>query len=243
MNKKITSLNDNKIPSYVSIYNQIYSDIVGGVYENGSQLPSEPVLAERYGVSRNTLRQALTILSEDHLIAKQQGKGTFITYDPGRGAPASRIVNPVIECARREITEVKISYNYGPPTEIAQHRLGIRVSEIVMASNNVYYSGGRPIGHSFVQIPVRYVNELDVDLNNEDEADALVNRRIFELASSAELSFKVVPAEDNVTAFLQVENETPIIYIEEILYGPQKEGIARCKFYFLPEDNDINFRL
>ena len=110
-------------------------------------------------------------------------------------------------------------------------------------SNNVYYSGGRPIGHSFVQIPVRYVNELDVDLNNEDEAYALVNRRIFELASSAELSFKVVPAEDNVTAFLQVENETPIIYIEEILYGSQKEGIARCKFYFLPEDYDINFRL
>ena len=70
MNKKITSLNDNKIPSYVSIYNQIYSDIVDGVYKNGSQLPSEPVLAEKYGVSRNTLRQALTILNEDHLIAK-----------------------------------------------------------------------------------------------------------------------------------------------------------------------------
>ena len=78
MNKKITSLNDNKIPSYVSIYNQIYSDIVDGVYKNGSQLPSEPVLAEKYGVSRNTLRQALTILNEDHLIAKQQGKGAEI---------------------------------------------------------------------------------------------------------------------------------------------------------------------
>ena len=87
MNKKITSLNDNKIPSYVSIYNQIYSDIVDGVYKNGSQLPSEPVLAEKYGVSRNTLRQALTILNEDTSSRSSRARGPSSPTTPGAARP------------------------------------------------------------------------------------------------------------------------------------------------------------
>lgn len=236
--------NDNRIPSYISVYNQIYADITNGVYTNGSQLPSEPALAEKYNVSRNTLRQALTILNENHLIIKRQGKGTFISYDPKHSHGLNdKIINPIVECARFEITKTNISYNYGPPTDIAQNRLGIRVSDIVMASDNVFYSGERPIGYSFVQIPVRYINELDVDLNSEEEAYEFVNRKIFELSNSAEVMLKVVPAGENITSFLNVEEGVPIIYIEEILYRNDKEGVARCKFYFSPDDYDIIFSI
>ena len=66
-----------KIPSYVPIYNQFYKDIMDGVYPVGSKLPSENELREIYGVSRNTLRQALAILYQDGFIEKFQGKGSF----------------------------------------------------------------------------------------------------------------------------------------------------------------------
>lgn len=77
MNMRYLSAN-GKVPVYVGVYNALYSDIMNGVYLENEILPGETALAEHYGVSRNTLRQALAILSEDGLIIRSQGKGTLV---------------------------------------------------------------------------------------------------------------------------------------------------------------------
>ena len=50
-----SKLYSSHVPSYVSIYNSLYSDIMDGVYPEGGVLPGEQQLAEKYNVSRNTL--------------------------------------------------------------------------------------------------------------------------------------------------------------------------------------------
>ena len=52
-----------------------------GEFSKNDRLPSEPDLARDLGVSRTTLRQALTLLQEDGLIKIIRGKGNFITKD------------------------------------------------------------------------------------------------------------------------------------------------------------------
>jgi GntR family transcriptional regulator len=56
-------------------------EIKSGRLELGGQLPGETVLAERFAVSRNTVRAALLELSRAGLIATRSGKGSFVTYD------------------------------------------------------------------------------------------------------------------------------------------------------------------
>lgn len=243
-NRKITSKSSEKIPSYVPIYNMLYSDILNGLYKSGSLLPSESVLTEKYGVSRNTLRQALTILNEDGLIIKRQGKGTEVSYKKDAKDDMDKTIkNPLLECSKEEIDEIDISYNYGPPTDIAQSKLNIKANEIVMASNSVYFVNKKPVAHSFIQIPVKHIDNIDVDLNSEDEVSNLINKKMFELAVSAKVHIKLVFAEKNITDFLQIPVNTPIIYFEEILYNSQLEGIARCKFYFIPDQYEISLNL
>lgn len=77
----------SKIPTYVGIYNSLYADITSGVYPENESLPGEVALAEKYNVSRNTLRQALAILCEDGLIVRAQGRGTIVA--PGRRPPSA----------------------------------------------------------------------------------------------------------------------------------------------------------
>lgn len=47
----------------------------------GEQLPGEHALAERFGVSRTTVRAALAELCEAGLIATRTGKGSYVLFD------------------------------------------------------------------------------------------------------------------------------------------------------------------
>jgi hypothetical protein len=45
-------------------------------------IPSEPALAEWYGVSRTTIRSGIRLLTERGLVEVRPGKGTYVTWQP-----------------------------------------------------------------------------------------------------------------------------------------------------------------
>jgi GntR family transcriptional regulator, transcriptional repressor for pyruvate dehydrogenase complex len=77
---------------------QLATAIRLGVYPTGSVLPPERDLAERMGVSRATLREAIAALRQAGMVRTTRGRGggTVVAYEPV--APA---VGPQIEQGRR----------------------------------------------------------------------------------------------------------------------------------------------
>ncbi|WP_195959881.1 GntR family transcriptional regulator, partial [Clostridium tertium] len=63
---------------YVEVYNTLFKMIKEEDLPDNYRLPSEPDLAKELGVSRTTLRQALSLLQDDGLIKNIRGKGNFI---------------------------------------------------------------------------------------------------------------------------------------------------------------------
>jgi GntR family transcriptional regulator, transcriptional repressor for pyruvate dehydrogenase complex len=64
---------------YEQIVQQIEESIVKGDLKPGDQLPAERDLAQRFGVSRTAVREAVKALREKGLVEAYSGKGTFIT--------------------------------------------------------------------------------------------------------------------------------------------------------------------
>ena len=58
-------------------------EIREGKYAIGQRMANERSLAERFGISRGTIRHALGILENERLIVREQGRGTFVA-DPTR---------------------------------------------------------------------------------------------------------------------------------------------------------------
>lgn len=56
-------------------------EIRSGHRPTGEQLPGEHALAQRFGVSRTTIRAALAELNETGLIATRTGKGSYVLFD------------------------------------------------------------------------------------------------------------------------------------------------------------------
>jgi GntR family transcriptional regulator len=58
-------------------YVMLRQRLLDGAYPVGHPLPSEPKLAEEFGVSRTTVRRALARLEDEQLIVRRHGSGTF----------------------------------------------------------------------------------------------------------------------------------------------------------------------
>ena len=64
---------------YEQIVQQIEESILKGTLKPGDQLPAERDLAQRFGVSRTAVREAVKALREKGLVEAYSGRGTFIT--------------------------------------------------------------------------------------------------------------------------------------------------------------------
>ena len=66
------------VPLYRQLAERIEEGIRQGRYPEGAKIPSEPELMGTYGLSRVTVRQAMGMLLDRHLISRRQGMGTFV---------------------------------------------------------------------------------------------------------------------------------------------------------------------
>ncbi len=64
---------------YEQIIEQIEASILSGELKAGDQLPAERELAQKFGVSRTAVREAVKALREKGLVEAYSGRGTFIT--------------------------------------------------------------------------------------------------------------------------------------------------------------------
>ncbi|MDR2901065.1 MAG: GntR family transcriptional regulator [Treponema sp.] len=79
-NEKIEAENG---PLYQLIYNQLLKDIRSGKLAPGNKTPSEKELCDTYGVSRITSKKALEMLSEEGIIVRRPGLGSFVADNFG----------------------------------------------------------------------------------------------------------------------------------------------------------------
>jgi len=76
--KEEISLRSVELPIYRQVAEVFRERIRSGRWPPGTRLPSLEDFIEELGVSRATIRHAMTILEQDRLISRKQGRGTFV---------------------------------------------------------------------------------------------------------------------------------------------------------------------
>ena len=84
---------DDKRPPYVKIAGSIRAAILTGELQPGSQLSSGEDLAVFFGVSRQTVTNAVRVLRDEGFVTSQTGSGVYVREQarlPGPGGRTTR---------------------------------------------------------------------------------------------------------------------------------------------------------
>lgn len=141
----------NKIPLYVTVYEEIFSMINRGEFKLGEKLPGENELAKMLNVSRGTLRQALLLLQEDNIIFNYQGKGNFITNNKFKiNETAQKEVIIATACNIQEYSDIEAEVVFQLPTVKLQRALNIENSRMIAAFDIDFYIKGERVDRKSV---------------------------------------------------------------------------------------------
>ncbi len=152
------------------IAHQIETMIADGGLQAGERLPAERQLAERLGISRPSLREALKKLASKGLLTTRQGGGTYVqkSLDAGISDPLLALLQQQPE-SRFDVLEVR-------------HALDGQAA---------YYAALRATDEDRYRIQKAYEHMLDLHHNSDDPLDEALADAAFHL-SITEASHNIV---------------------------------------------------
>jgi DNA-binding transcriptional regulator YhcF (GntR family) len=96
---------DDPRPPYQQVANALRAAILTRKFAPGEKLPSGNELAQRYGVARMTIQQAMRLLKEEGLIVARQGSGVYVRERTARAIA----LRPLVE---RAFEQPKVSIDF-----------------------------------------------------------------------------------------------------------------------------------
>ena len=155
---------------------QILEEIVSGIYKEEKRLPTEKVLAEKFGVSRNLIRDCLSVLDREGFISRKHGVGSIINRYVADTQCRLDLLSEFMDVVRGagyepKVEKVKIE-TVVCDKELAQ-KLNLEEGEEVYKIFKAVSADGKPAVMCFDYIAHRYV--MDHDYTLEDLKEPVFN--------------------------------------------------------------------
>ncbi len=230
------------------VKNHIKDMIIRGEFADG-RVPPEMELAEALGVSRTTVRDALSRLEMEGAISRRQGAGTFVN-------------DPVLQIRSRldEIWSYEAmlqAHGFTPSTRVLESRvyvvgdprldptiagtLALDEGEQVLFISKLFHEDSVPVILAHNYLPLRLTTELytpaDLDRPIYDFLEQLSRHRLAYYLS------EIIPvnADATMAAVLQINSGAPLLSFDETGYNNDSEPILKAYSYF--RDDLLRFRL
>lgn len=205
---------------HAQISEGIRSRIATGEWPAHYRLKSEPELAAELGVSRGTLRRALTTLIEEGLLRQVRGRGTFVTSTTFEPSIAQRLSTLSEDFANQGIvfeTQVLASEAIDPPRPVAA-LLDVPAAGRVLRLRRLRSTAGRPVTRltNYVRLDLT-PGIIDTDFSSESLFGTLEGRYGLKIGT-ARRTFSAEAATDEIAAALQLQAGEPVQYMQQVTY-------------------------
>ncbi len=150
-------------PKYLQIREAIRDEIEDGFYQPGSAIPSENELAERFDVTRLTVRNAVDALVAGGLLRRVQGKGVYVMNEHLGESDAVKLAGFRESVrARSAVPSVKVlSKTVRPAGEFFAHLFEIDCNADLLAIKRLNYANDAPLMIEKTYIPIPLFPQIE----------------------------------------------------------------------------------
>lgn len=135
----------NTPPRYLSVKQSLVDLIREREWKFGQSIPSEPLLARRFGVSIGTIRHAVTELVAENVLVREQGRGTFVTSHT-RDHMLDVFFHIVDEDGHKQLPETEIlDFRHARMDARTAAQLGTHAGSAAVRVQNLLRLGGKPV--------------------------------------------------------------------------------------------------
>lgn len=222
-------------PLYFQAEEYMREKILHHEWEVGSQIPTEPQLMELFGISRATLRQAVTNLVNEGFLERQQGRGTFVRNNAYSTIDLTGIWTERVPGEYHQPISIletvgpeKINNLLGRPSE----KKNIEASYLHCLSNNV------PFNLTITHFPVEQFPDImkylfsDTVYNILKKQYQVILQRVSSHISSVSLT-------EDQAKVLKLKPGTTAIYMEKTYYDTLGTPALVEEKYLHPRNFDI----
>ncbi len=225
------------VPLYRKVLEDLRAKIEDGTYPLGSRLPSEVELIESYGVSRITVRRAVTELVNEGLLIKEQGRGTFVRSRWLKRSLRSSVTESFTDaCGRMGLTAGAkvIDVSIVPAPAHYAEMLGIGPEELLIHVRRVRAADGWPVFEEDTYLPYgAYKEILKEDLTDASIFDVVERVGGMRPLHAVGSFIDAVPATRDQAEDLGVAVGAPLLKVGSCYAGADGKPISVARSFFV----------
>lgn len=194
---------ERRTPHYLRIYRDLKEKISGGTWAAGERLPTQRDLADSFGVTLMTVRQALQLLEQEELVVMRHGLGTFVAAQRIRYAMGNlHSLAQEIAAQGLELKTSVLRRELAAPHPHVAELLRLEAGELVLAIERLRFVGLEPIVYQHSQL-LPWIGEslVAVDLSDISLYDYL----------QRELKIDVTHAQEKIHAIALATHESSLL--------------------------------
>ncbi|QWT18017.1 GntR family transcriptional regulator [Collinsella sp. zg1085] len=231
-------------PRYIQIYKDILANIQSGSYALDSCLPTEHELSKHYGVSRPTVRQALSILSREGYIDKRKRRGTVVTQPKIQQAFASGVQSFEVDMAKEghSVSSTVLLFRTQKADAQVAEQLSLDSDEEVYKLVRLRYVDEQP--NVFVEsyVPCRYYPGLDAyDFNHQSLYQAMAE--LGPAVTRATRYLELQKADATTAALLDMTPHDAVYYFTGLAFTKDNQAVEFSHITYRGESNRFCFEI
>lgn len=208
---------NSQVPLYHQVANDLRARIASGTYLPGRRIPAEQELIEAYWVSRITVRQALAVLTQEGLITRQRGKGSFVRTRAITAGPRD-LTSFTQEMRIRGLNPSSRVLDVGvvPADGRVSEHLEVASADAVLRLKRLRLGDGEPIGIQIAHVPAALFPGLEsVDFGRASLYEEL-ERRSGVPIEEAEETYVAGCVDEESAPLLGVPCGAPALMVERV---------------------------
>lgn len=215
------------VPMHAVVRADLHQAIRSGRFKPGDQVPTEPQLMERFGVSRTTVRRGLRDLETMGLIVRHPGRGSFVSQ-PAVQTRLDRLTGFVEDMQALGLTATASLelLETVPAPELVADALRCAVGEPVVHIERVRLANGTPISFDDSYL----VEPLGARVARENLRDepfySILEQKYGTPLAGADIVIRSSLADHRLAGLLEVAKGDLLLLVERTSYlAPDREPV------------------